>query len=382
MKRTLSWLFKVFLASIIIYGISECSSRFGRNEDSSAGSTPDSYSETGSDGRNDTVQHYLPEDHSGELILYEDSGFPSRNWPNYMRMPSSEEVNAVKGTGRSPYIAVFPHYPGVNRVLQYSVDVHIDHDPKGTYVCPLNWWMDVSGLQKKFGYNSVYNDYTGTPGGYCGFQCLEDGSKVFIMTVWSTFCTDQNGRTTVYKPSVIYPENEGEENQTSDEGSFVHCILPYSWKTGRDYRILVQQGVSDATGNVTLTAWIGDCSEGSWKMLSSFDTGVSDVWMVSGAAFLENFLVEYAGEVRTMELFNLRACSADTGAWVSADSADFILNGSISSLDYIGSCSFGTDGASIFAITSGVSGLCVTPSDAWTRQLAKGDSGDPLQLSS
>ena len=98
--------------------------------------------------------------------------------------------------------------------------------------------------------------------------------------------------------------------------------------------------------------------------------------MTHGAfSFLENFLTEYAGEVRSMELSNLRARSADSFQWVSADSVHFLFNGSLSQMYYSGSAAFGTEGCSIWAITSGVSGLCPTSSDALRHRRRAMNSG-------
>ena len=301
--------------------------------------------------------------------------YSSRDWTSLMAMPTDEQIDSVKGLGRSPYIALYMHFPGVRRAMEYCADFHADHQPKGTYLCPFNWWMDVSSLKEQ--YTSVYNDYTGTPGGYCGFQRLGDGSRVFIMTVWTTFCEDSDGNVTVFTPKVVYPENKGEANRTNAEGSFVQCILPYDWRAGRDYRVLIQQTNAADTGNVVLTSWVYDMTNHRWDELVSFDTGIRDIYMYSCGGFLENFLTEYTGEVRTMELSNMQARSADTGEWVAADYIQFTVNGSLTNLGYIGSCNFDTDGASLWAITSGVSGLCETPSDEEPYYLEEGVTGDP-----
>ena len=301
--------------------------------------------------------------------------YAARNWEQIMPAPSAEQISLVRGTARSPYIAVYPHFPNVSRALEYSVDLHADHEPRGTYLCPLNWWMDVSALQAR--YASVYNDYTGVPGGYCGFQTLQDGSHVFIMTVWSTFCQDYAGNVTVFTPTVVYPVGQGQRNTDASEGSFTHCILPFDWHAGRDYRVLVQQNPSESTGNVVLSVSVCDLQKNEWYLLASIDTGVPDVYMCSVGCFLENFLTDYMGELRSMELRNLKARSADSYQWVNADSTQFLLNGSVSQMDYAGSASFGTDGASIWAITSGVSSLCQTPSDAISYPLAPGKRTDP-----
>ena len=301
--------------------------------------------------------------------------YTARDWQQAMPSPSAGQIDQARGTARSPYVSIYPHYPGVNRVLEYSVDLHADHQPLGTYLCPLNWWMDVSALQAR--YVSVYNDYTGIPGGYCGFQTLADGSRVFIMTVWSTFCQDAAGNVTVFTPRVLYPEGQGSGNTDMAEGSFTHVILPYDWRPGRDYRVLLQTSRSEQTGNTVLTAFVCDLQTYEWTMLASFDTGVAEVYPNSAGGFLENFLPDYAGEVRSMQLRNLRARSADTGQWVSADSVQFLLNSSVSQLDYTGSAAYGADGDAIWAITSGVNGLCPTPSDNITYPLSPGDSSDP-----
>lgn len=301
--------------------------------------------------------------------------YEARNWWQLMPTPSRAQIDAVSGSARSPYISIYPQFSGVKRASECSVDLHTDHQPLGTYLCPMNWWMDVSALEAR--YASVYNDYTGTPGGYCGFQSLGDGSHVFIMTVWSTFCQDRSGNVTVFTPKVIYPEGQGKQNNSDAEGSFTQCILPYDWKAGRDYRFLLQATTSDLTGNTVFTVFVCDLQRGEWAMMASFDTGVADVWISSLGCFLEDFLTEYAGEVRSMELRNVRAHPTGSLQWVSADSVQFLLNGSVSQLDYGGSASFGTDGCAIWAITSGVSGLCSSPSGSVTYPLAPGDSRDP-----
>ena len=197
------------------------------------------------------------------------------------------------------------------------------------------------------------------------------------MTEWSTFCKSYDGTVTVFTPEVIYPEGQGKGNTNDNEGSFTHCIVPYDWHAGRDYRVLLQQTRSETTGNVVYTTYVCDLLTNTWTLMVSIDTGVPDVFIRSIGGFLENFLTEYAGDVRTMELFNMRARSADTYQWVSANSVRFLFNGSVSQLNYTGSAAYGTDGSSIWAITSGVNGLCPAPTADVTYPLAPGDTSDP-----
>jgi len=306
---------------------------------------------------------------------YDPYAYMIRDWGSYMQMPTQEQVDAARGTVRSPYIAIYPYYSGIERPIEYCVDFHIDHDPYGTYVCPLNWWDDISELEAR--YAKVYNDYTGIPGGYCGFQRWEDGSRVFIMSVWCTFCEDYSGNVTVYRPEVVYPEGQGKDNVGDAEGSFTQFITPFEWRAGRDYRVLLQHTTSPDTGNAVQTVYICDLAANEWYLMASFDLGVPDLYLGNSAGFLENYITQYAGEVRTAELFNLRARDAYSGEWISADSVSFLLNGSVSDLGYVGSAAFGTDGSSIWAITSGVSGLCAAPDDSILYYLTPGDTTDP-----
>ena len=306
---------------------------------------------------------------------YDPYAFMSRSWDQYMRMPTASEIDSVRGLGRSPYIAIYPYFSGLERPIEYCVDFHIDHDPYGTYVCPLNWWDDVSELEAR--YAKVYNDFTGIPGGYCGFQQWEDGTKAFIMSVWCTLCEDYSGNVTVYRPEVIYPEGEGKANIGDAEGSFTQYITPFDWHVGRDYRVLLQHTTSPDTGNAVQTVYICDLLTNEWYLMASFDLGTPDIHLGSVGGFLENYLIQYTGEVRTAEFFNIRARDAYTGEWVSADSVGFLLNGSVNDLGYTGSAAFGTDGSSIWAITSGVSGLCPDPDDSRTYYLTPGDMTDP-----
>ena len=303
------------------------------------------------------------------------STYMIRSWENYMRMPTDAEILAVKGTNRSPYIAMYYRFPDLGRALEYCVDLHTDHQPRGTYLCPFNWWLNVSGLSDR--YESVYNDYTGTPGGYCGFQILEDDSRVFIMTEWSAFCRDYSGNVTVFTPEVLYPEGQGKGNTDSGEGTFTQCIVPYDWRAGRDYRVLLQQSRSNTTGNVVFTTYVCDLFTGRWDKLVSYDAGIPDVYIRSIGGFSENFVPNYTGEIRSMELFNLRARSAETRLWVSANSVMFKLNGSVSDMGWKGSAAYGTDGCSIWSITSGVGGLCEDPPAEVTYPLTPGDTSEP-----
>lgn len=342
----------------------EAGSNTGEAYADSAGDDNDRYTDgdgaSRADSAGDTVDPYA---------------YTVRNWEEYMEMPGGSQIEAANGGLRSPYIAFYLNYPGVHKATEYCVDLHVDHQPNGTYACPIDWWIDVSPLEEE--YESVYNDYTGKPGGYCGFQTYRDGSRVFIMTVWDIFCEDSDGNVDLYEPEVTYPENQGQANIGNAEGSFVQCIVPYNWRPGRDYRVLLQRSESADAGTSEFTTWVCDLAENNWTRIATFDTGVRDLYFDSSGGFLENFEVDYAGDVRTMQLSNMKAKPKDSSDWVAADSVKYIFNGSIGISDYVGSANFGADGSSIWAITSGVEGLGRTPGAEEIYSLEPGDLSDP-----
>ena len=153
--------------------------------------------------------------------------------------------------------------------------------------------------------------------------------------------------------------------------------MPFDWRPGRDYRILLQQSDSDTTGNAVFTTWICDLAENEWVEMASFDSGVPDIYLGKSGGFLENFDEAYAGDVRTMELSNMKAKAKDSSDWVAAESVTVMLNSSLGIEDYVGSANFGSDGASFWAITSGVDGLSRTPEAEETFVLEAGDLSTP-----
>ena len=140
---------------------------------------------------------------------------------------------------------------------------------------------------------------------------------------------------------------------------------------------MLQQSDSDTTGNAVFTTWICDLAENEWVEMASFDSGVPDIYLGKSGGFLENFDEAYAGDIRTMEMSNMKAKAIDSSDWVAAESVTVMLNSSIGIDDYVGSANFGSDGAAFWAITSGVDGLSRTPEAEETFELEAGDLSPP-----
>ncbi len=291
------------------------------------------------------------------------------SWDSRMSLPASDEQAAYKTNDVSPYIVFWPDFGSHERFVEYAVDFRAEHLPRGTYLSVFSWGMESSDLNRR--YKSVSYDYGS--GGYCGFQVLGDGSRVAILTVWDKFCTDKNGRTTVYRANQIYPEN-GRYSERDDhglEGSFLHTLVPYYWKEDHDYRALVQIGSNRDTDNAHLAFWVCDLETGAWTLLVEYELGYDEVYMTACGSFLENFIPEYAGQVRSMVLSNWRAHPID-GDWIAVKSGCFTQN-----YEHGGSYSYGSTDGAFWAITTGIPGRCRLPADYTRYSVKKADGSQP-----
>lgn len=208
----------------------------------------------------------------------------TRDWNTVAKLPSSSTLKTAKTDGRSPYVVFQPSLPS-GGFIEYAVDFRADYLPNGTYLAPLNWHFDFASLKK------VCRSVESQPAsGYCGLQRLTNGDTVAIMTLWNIVYTNNNGKRVTVHPQVLYTapgaKTQSLTNDRSGEGDFTHVLIPFPWKQGRTYRLLVQLGVVEGSGNTKVLMYIQDLSSGSWSHLVDFDTGVKDLWFKSGCAFL------------------------------------------------------------------------------------------------
>ena len=278
------------------------------------------------------------------------------NWDLRMSLPSLYEQQTYKANDVSPYIVCWYDF-GADRFWEYSIDFRAEHLPRGTYLSVANWGLGSDQLDRE--YVTAKGDYA--DGGYCGFQVWEDGTHAAILTIWDKFCTDKSGRTTVIRANQIYPENGqgGERDEKGLEGSFLHCLVPYDWKEDHDYRALLQIGDNWDTRNAHIIFWVCDLESGAWTRLMEFELGYGEVYMTGFCSFLENYLPQFAGEVRSMVLSNCRAHPYNSD-WVGARSGYLLQN-----YEHTGSYNFGVEGNKIWAITTGLSGRCRVPEEGW-----------------
>ena len=275
-------------------------------------------------------------------------------WEARMHLPTNKQMNEYIATERSPYIVCWPQFAGTKGYTEYAIDFKADSQPRETYVNIGTWWMDTSSLKKR--YSSVLSD-EGEPGGmYAGFQVLEDGRKVAIMSAWNLFLTDSNGKKSVLTAKRTYPEKPRTGSDFGGEGTGAKTIVDYDWEAGKTYRALIQCGTT-AAGNCEVTFKVCDLETGEWTKLISYDLGYGDTCITELGCFLENFSRDQAAEVRTAEWSNFRAKSHETGSWASAKSAKMERQFE----EWTGSYNYGSEGNVFWAITTHIPGRCRIP---------------------
>ena len=277
----------------------------------------------------------------------------SYNWADKFEMPDSVSIsnhNEVS-TCRSPYISGWFILPEDTRYTEYCVDFKVDHLPKGTYCCLGNWVMDYSYLESQ--YASVYTEYRGVSA-YAGFQNIYNGSKKAIMSFWDVYCEDYNGNKTVIRAKQIYPQNAATDS-FGGEGTGARALVDFEWESDHWYTMHIRCMTSETTGNTVVEQWVCDLETGEWTLLTAYDIGFKNSsFKGSIAIFLENYLNEYSGEVRTMMVKNPCYLDVKTNQWRAINEVYLSSNGGLPT--YEGSYNFGTEGDTIWMITSGVGG--------------------------
>ena len=272
------------------------------------------------------------------------------NWQEVFEVPTNEEVAAYTNPNNSfaPCLAGWLSIPDEARYSEYSIEFKADYIPEATYWCVGQWSLDYSSLEEK--YAEVNYEYSGA---YGGFQNNENGMET-IIAFWDVYCRDESGAETVIRAERVYPTNLGDED-FGGEGEGAHCLVPYEWEADHWYRMHVKCIESEETGTTLVEQWVCDLETDEWTLLSIYDLKAKDVlFMSSPAIFMENYLTEYAGGVRSMEVRNVQYFDVSTGSWENVASAYISSNGGVP--EYDGSYNFGTFQDRIWMICSGVGG--------------------------
>lgn len=275
------------------------------------------------------------------------------NWQDVFDVPSDEEVDAYTNPNDrfAPCLGGWLTIPEGTKYSEYSIEFKADYAPMATYWCLGQWSMDYSSLEEE--YREVHLE-PGAVQAYAGFQHNDDGMET-IIAFWDIYCTDEAGRDVCIRAERVYPETMNNSEDFGGEGEGAHCLVPYGWEPGHWYCMHVKCVESQETGNTVVEQWVCDMETEEWTLLCSYDLGAKDVLFVSSPAiFMENYLQEYAGGVRSMEVRNAKYLEAATGQWEKIIYTYVSSNGGAPG--YEGCYGFGTFRDRIWLISSGVGG--------------------------
>lgn len=294
----------------------------------------------------------LEEGNQEEAVIEKDS-LEDMDWNSVFELPAKDEIAGYMNPNKSlaPYIYGWLDILPEIKYSEYCIDFKADYLPTATYCCLGQWTLDYSALEKE--YEEVRTEYAGVHG-YGGFQNTVDG-MVSILSFWDVYCKDESGREITIRAKRVYPETTDKSEDFGGEGTGAHCLVPYEWEAGHWYRMHVKCVEAQDTENTVIEQWVCDLKTDEWTLLCSYDLGVKDVSFIGVAAmFLEDYLYQYAGEVRSLEVRNIKYLEESSQEWKTVTSAYMGSNGGIPK--YEGSYNFGTFGDRFWMITSGVGG--------------------------
>jgi len=300
-----------------------------------------------------TVRWYIDDE---EVYAYTFTLQRDLDWENLVDLPSAEQIDEHNASAelRSPYMSVWLDVPGDERYTEYQIDFKSDHAPRGSYYAVTNFMMDYSSIESQ--YKNVYTEYGIT--GYAGFQNLGSGEKICIMSIWDVYCEDKNGNVTTVRAQPTYPQDAYKSGEFGGEGVGAQCLVEYDWQENRWYRahFICYEG---SNGNTQLEFWVTDLLSGEKTLLCAYDLGISGVtFRGDNCIFLENFIPGYSGEVRTMEVRNVKYLGCDDGRWHDVTSGDMYTNGGALSMGYEGSYDYGVSDDRLWIMTTGVGDRC------------------------
>ncbi len=306
------------------------------------------------------INDYLSYDEKENVNVEQDILVPSflaerkpMNWTDVFTFPTEEEIATYNATAKNlaPYICGWLDIPGDKRYTEYVIDFKADYLPNATYCCLSNWKMDYSSLSQE--YTSYRTEYDGVHA-YAGFQSLADGERVSIMSFWDIFCKDAAGNETVIRAKLVYPEAT-DNDSFGGEGTGAHCLVPYPWEAGKWYRMRLLCTNYENIETTVVEQWVCDVEADEWTLLCAYDTGVKDACFKGNTAiFLEDYLPQTAGEIRSMEVCGAMYRDVSDGQWKNIEKAYLSSNGGLPK--YEGSYRYGTKGSIFWMITSGVGG--------------------------
>lgn len=291
-----------------------------------------------------------------------------RDWSKIFKFPASQKSQQLSNK-RSPYVCCWFTNESKIKYTKYSIDMKSDYIPHGTYCSGFNGFFDFTNAKQKIktDKNSVYL--------YSGLQRRSDGRTQFILSIWDQFYIDGKGIERTIRAKRIFPEFETDDDSFTGEGTGAHTILPYDWKPGFWYRMILQCGKSESNGNTTVMLCFKNLQTNELSHVCTYDTGLQNCCFVgSPAIFVENYDTKYSCDVRTFECSYPRICLLSNNKWKNLNET----SGFDCSDGTYGSWEAGADDNNFYMITSGVPG-CGRNMKTGKLSVKERDFGDPYK---
>ena len=197
----------------------------------------------------------------------------------------------------------------------FLIDFYSDTTPRTTYWSLANFGMDLSSRQTK----KTYPGLTGM-GAYAGLQ--NTSNRMGILSFWDAKYREGTEQK-ILTATRVYPKGS---STFGGEGEGTNCIMPYAWKTGRWYRMMLHCWTNEETKTTYAGVWFMDVESGKWTLFSYFDTHLYDSYFIGGMTqFMENFS---GGDVntncnveRTCHLKNMYVFDHVKKDWISLPTA-------------------------------------------------------------
>lgn len=153
-------------------------------------------------------------------------------------------------------------------------------------------------------YYAVHCWFDETPvRGYAGFQILNDGRHVVIMSMWDSGDL---------KPSIEYSPLSPTAHAFSGEGTGMQVLSEYYWDIQKWYTMRIQARTS---GNKTIyEQWIRP-ENGSWEKIAAISFPMAGCGFNANCTFLEDF-APFSNQRRSMQLRNMSGRLTAGGKWL------------------------------------------------------------------
>ena len=297
-------------------------------------------------------------------------------WENIINCPTQDQIALDNDTSqcKPPYITALHITSVIDSIYSgYSVDFKADFIPSITYCGLACFRIDYSSHLKSGKYDKIDNG--GHFSCYGGFQrqpSTKNPEYNSILSLWDTYCYKGVDVDTIMA-TLIIPERQDTKHYIN-EGNYVSHRPEFLWRPGKWYRMTIILGTSDINGYTTLEQRVCDLETKEWITLCKFDLGAPDLNIKGNMfSFLEGWLKETAGEVRTLELKNIRILNRTRDKWYNIYSS-YLTDKKQSG--FSGSYNFGADESSFWMITTGVPNCADNP-DSITFKVNYSEEGDP-----